>query len=78
VTTRVGQAQELLTDGVDALLANVDDVDALAAAVQRVYEDVTLAERLRTAGHAKAEVYSEERLRTRWAELLDGFVRRVD
>jgi glycosyltransferase involved in cell wall biosynthesis len=78
VTTRVGQAQELLADGVDALLADVDDAEALAASVQRVYEDVTLAARLRTAGRAKAEAYGEERLDMRWAELLNDFVRRVD
>jgi glycosyltransferase involved in cell wall biosynthesis len=78
VTTRVGQAQELLTDGRDALLADVDDVDALAHAVQRVYEDVTLVGRLRDAGRATAETYRDERLDGRWAELLDGFVQRAD
>ncbi len=78
VTTRVGQAQEVLADEEDALLADVDDVDALAAAVQRVYDDVTLAARLRVAGRATAELYSDERLDARWAELFDGFVQRVD
>jgi glycosyltransferase involved in cell wall biosynthesis len=77
VTTRVGQAQELLTDGQDALLADVDDVDALADAVRRVYEDVILAGHLRAAGRATAERYSDERLDGRWAALLDGFVQRV-
>jgi glycosyltransferase involved in cell wall biosynthesis len=77
VTTRVGQAQELLADDVDALFADVDDVEALAAAVHRVYEDVTLAARLRTAGRTKAEAFSEERLDPRWSELLSGFVRHV-
>ena len=78
VSTRVGQAQELLADGVDALLADVDDIDTLAAAVQRVYDDVTLAARLRTAGRAKAEAFSEERLDSHWADLLRDFVHRVD
>jgi glycosyltransferase involved in cell wall biosynthesis len=78
VTTRVGQAQEVLAHDVDALLVDVDDVDALVAAVQRVYEDVTLAARLRTAGRVKAEAYDEQRLDSHWAELLDGFVQRVD
>jgi glycosyltransferase involved in cell wall biosynthesis len=77
VTTRVGQAQELLTDGEDALLAEVDDVDALAAAVRRVYEDVTLVDRLRSGGRVTAEAYSDERLDARWRRLLDGFVRRA-
>jgi glycosyltransferase involved in cell wall biosynthesis len=78
VTTRVGQAQELLVDEAEALLADVDDVDALSAAVQRVYDDAALASRLRTAARAKAETLSDERLDTRWEGLLDGFVRRGD
>jgi glycosyltransferase involved in cell wall biosynthesis len=78
VTTRVGQAQELLTDDHDALLADVDDVEALAAAVQRVYDDVTLGPRLHVAGRETAESHSDELLDLFWARLLDGFVRRVD
>jgi len=78
VTTRVGQAQELLTDDEDALLADVDDVELLAAAVQRLYDDVTLGPRLRTAGRATAESYADDRLDPLWAELLEGFVRRAD
>jgi glycosyltransferase involved in cell wall biosynthesis len=74
VTTRVGQAQELLADSEDALLTDVDDVDALAGAVQRVYEDAALVANLRANGRAKAELFSEERLDVLWDELLDGFV----
>jgi glycosyltransferase involved in cell wall biosynthesis len=74
VTTRVGQASELLTDGEDGLLAEVDDVDALTAALLRVHADPALAGRLRTAGRLKAETNADERLDDRWAALLDGFV----
>jgi glycosyltransferase involved in cell wall biosynthesis len=74
VTTRVGQAQELLTHDEDALLADVDDVEALVGAVQRVYDDVTLAPRLRQAGRLTAERYREERLDPLWDNLLRGFV----
>jgi glycosyltransferase involved in cell wall biosynthesis len=78
VSTRVGQAPELVTDRRDALLADVDDVDALAAAVQRVHDDAELRDRLRTTGRATAEAFAEERLDPKWAELLDGFVRHAD
>jgi glycosyltransferase involved in cell wall biosynthesis len=77
VSTRVGQVQELLTDGEDALLADVDDVDALAHGVERIYEDVTLVMRLRGAARATAERYTDERLDARWEELLEGFVSRA-
>jgi glycosyltransferase involved in cell wall biosynthesis len=77
VTTRVGQATELVVDGENGLLADVDDVDALVAAVERVHEDGDLRARLRTAGRATAEAHAEERLDPRWAKLLEGFVGRA-
>jgi glycosyltransferase involved in cell wall biosynthesis len=78
VTTRVGQVDDVATDGEHALVAEVDDVDALAAAVLRARDDAALREWLRAAGRATAERHAEERLDGRWAELLEGFVRRVD
>ena len=77
VTTRVGQASELVADGENGLLADVDDVDALADAVQRVYADAALRDRLRAAGRATAELHAEERLDPMWSRLLEGFVERA-
>jgi len=76
VTTRVGQAPELLADGEDGLLAEVDDVDSLVAAVLRIHADTALAARLRTAGRLTAEANADERLDARWATLFDGFVQK--
>jgi glycosyltransferase involved in cell wall biosynthesis len=73
VSTRVGQAQELVEDGENGLLADVDDVEALAAAVQRVHDDQILRRRLGTAGRATAEAHAEERLDRSWRDLLEGF-----
>jgi len=77
VSTRVGQASELVLDGENGLLTAVDDVDALVAAVERVYGDEELRARLRAAGRETAEAHAEERLDPLWAQLLDGFVRRA-
>jgi glycosyltransferase involved in cell wall biosynthesis len=74
VSTRVGQAAEVIADGENGLLADVDDVEALAAALQRVHDDALLRERLRAAGRATAEALAEERLDPLWAQLLEGFV----
>jgi glycosyltransferase involved in cell wall biosynthesis len=76
VTTRVGQAPELVEDGHNGLLADVDDVEGLAAAVLRVHGDPELAAGLRSPGRATAEAYADERLDGRWDELLSGFVRK--
>ena len=78
VTTRVGQAAEIVVDGENGLLADVDDVESLAAAVACVREDSVLRARLRSVGRMTAEAYADERLDARWAELLEGFVRRAD
>ena len=74
VTTRVGQASELVLDEENGLLAGVDDVDALAAAVIRVHGDAALCSRLRTAGRRTAEAHADDRLDGLWSDLLDGFV----
>lgn len=76
VTTRVGQATELVVDGENGLLADVDDVDGLVAAAARVHGDAELRARLRASGRATAEAHAEERLDPLWANLLEGFVRR--
>jgi glycosyltransferase involved in cell wall biosynthesis len=70
------QATEVVVDGENGLLADVDDVDALVAAVERVQEDAVLRARLRAAGRATAEAHAEERLDPLWANLLEGFVDR--
>jgi glycosyltransferase involved in cell wall biosynthesis len=77
VTTRVGQATELVADGQNGLLADVEDVDALVAAVEHVHEDAELRARLRASGRATAEAHAEERLDPLWSRLLEGFVRRA-
>ena len=74
VSTRVGQAAELIADGENGLLADVDDLEALAAAVQRVHDDAHLRDSLRAAGRSSAEAHAEERLDPLWVQLLEGFV----
>ncbi len=73
-STRVGQAQEIVTDGVDGLLAAVDDIEALAAAVARIRDDPGLGATLRERGRRTAELYAYELLDARWAPLLAGLL----
>jgi glycosyltransferase involved in cell wall biosynthesis len=74
VSTRVGQAPEIVEDGRAGLLADVDDVEALAGLVVRVHDDDELASRLREAGRQTAHAYAYPLLDPLWAELLSGFV----
>ena len=62
VTTRVGQAPDLVADGDNGLLADVDDVAALDGSVVRVHDDAALANKLRERGRPTAEAHAEELL----------------
>jgi glycosyltransferase involved in cell wall biosynthesis len=75
VTTRVGQAPELVVDRENGILADVDDLEALAAGVERIRDDTDLGHRLREHGRRTAEQYADERLDPQWGKLLAGFVR---
>jgi glycosyltransferase involved in cell wall biosynthesis len=75
VTTRVGQAIDLVEDGVDAWMVDVEDVEALAGTIAQVaHAPGDELARMRAAGRAKAEANSYPALRPRWRALLDGFV----
>jgi glycosyltransferase involved in cell wall biosynthesis len=75
VSTRVGQAGDLVRDGENGWLAAVDDVEALAEASERAAsasaEDLS---RVLREGRATAEENSYDALRPRWKDLLRGFV----
>jgi glycosyltransferase involved in cell wall biosynthesis len=75
VTTRVGQAADLVRHGENGWLAEIDDVEALAEATARVAAapEQDLGEVLRK-GRATAESNSYAALRPRWRKLLQDFV----
>jgi glycosyltransferase involved in cell wall biosynthesis len=78
VTTRVGQAMEMVDSGRNGILVDVDDVEALAEAASRVHDDSQLAAGLRVAGRATAETFANEKLDGAWAALFTGFGRLRD
>lgn len=55
ISTRISGIPELIDDGVDGLLVEPHDEEALAAAIQRVLSDPELAARLGLAGRRKVE-----------------------
>jgi glycosyltransferase involved in cell wall biosynthesis len=60
---------ELLTDGENALLVDLDDPELVAAAIRRVLADEALATRLGEAGRSLAAQYSEEEMVSRFLQL---------
>jgi len=78
VTTRAGQAPDLVRDGVNGILVDVEDADALAAGLVRIHGDSDLVSSLRAAGRETAVESSHDSLAPRWAALLDGLAERGD
>lgn len=78
VSTRVGQAPDLVRDGENGILVDVDDAGALAAGLVRIAADTALVAAFRAAGRATAEETSYDALAPRWRALLDGFAERPD
>ena len=75
VTTRVGQAADLVRHGENGWMAEPEDVDGLVAWTLHVAGAGSAAlEPVLAAGRATAEDNSYDALRGRWRALLDGFV----
>lgn len=56
----------------DALLVPPDDVQAMAAAVRRIYIEPGLAERLSRKGRAKVEQFDWSAILPQWEALLSA------
>jgi glycosyltransferase involved in cell wall biosynthesis len=71
-STKVGQAQDLIDDGVNGYLVDVEDAERLADAALLASGSAELT----AAGRLTAERFALERLDGSWAALLEGFVER--
>ena len=78
VTSRAGQAPDLVVDGVNGILVDVEDASGLAAGLARVRGDGAFVVSLRVAARRTAEENSHASLGPRWEALLDGFAERGD
>lgn len=75
VTTRVGQAMELVKHGENAWMADVEDAEGLAEGVRRVYNMGQNEMQTQLAkGRATAEANSYESQDPLWADFMKGFV----
>jgi glycosyltransferase involved in cell wall biosynthesis len=72
VTTRVGGVEEVVADGITALLCPPNDPDALASALTRLAEDEPLRTRLGGAGPEAARKFSWESVIPQWVALFES------
>lgn len=75
VTTRVGQAMDLVKHGQNAWMTDVEDVDALASYALHVYRSsMDALSPILESGRTTAEANSYESQIPLWAEFMKGFV----
>jgi len=79
VATAVGGVSELVEDGVTGFLVSPGDTAALAAALQKLLQDFSLAARMGTSARRRAEAHFSVRrqvdcLLALWSELLEAKV----
>lgn len=74
VTTRVGQAADLVVHGHSALMVDVEDAEGLAMQLTAVADGSLDGAALAAAGRATAEAHGYDRQLPLWHEFFDGFV----
>jgi glycosyltransferase involved in cell wall biosynthesis len=73
IATKVGAIPEVVRDGVDALLVEPDDAEALAGAVALLVEDPARAARMVEAGRARVlERFGHEQDLAAWQTVVEG------
>jgi glycosyltransferase involved in cell wall biosynthesis len=71
ITTKAGGIPEVIEDGVNGLLIEAGDVDALAASLRRVYEDRGLLESLSLTAARRAPDFTIEKAAEHAAEMIE-------
>jgi glycosyltransferase involved in cell wall biosynthesis len=70
IATRTGGVAEVLVDGVNGLVVEPGDADALTAAIERFFGDAELAERLRANAAPSISDYAPDRVYSRLERIL--------
>jgi glycosyltransferase involved in cell wall biosynthesis len=76
VSTRVGQASELIEHGKNGWLCNVGDVEEMSHGLQQVYQNEILRKEMISRGFITADENSYQSQIPLWGKFLEGFVRK--
>lgn len=70
VSTKVGMAPEIIKEGYNGLLADVDDIEMLSGKVRRILDDGNMAKRIAKNGLETVKDYSWEKITKRYYEKI--------
>ncbi len=76
VSTRVGQASELIEHGKNGWLCNVGDVEEMSQGLQQIHRDELLRKSMISRGFITAEENSYQSQIPLWDQFLTGFVKK--
>jgi glycosyltransferase involved in cell wall biosynthesis len=74
VAGAIGGPQEIITDGVDGLLAPFEDAPALSAAILRYLDDPIMSQKIGESGRQRAQEFSLERFTQSVSQALENWV----
>jgi glycosyltransferase involved in cell wall biosynthesis len=74
ITTRVGQAVDLVVPGQNGWMVDIEDPEGLADAAERALSDRETRDRVVTAAQATAAAHSYDAQAPRWADFFRGYV----
>lgn len=74
VTTKVGQCKDLAINGLNAMMADIDDIEGLTSAALKVFNESSLQSTLIKGGLNTAEENNFENQLPLWREYLDGLL----
>jgi glycosyltransferase involved in cell wall biosynthesis len=79
VVTDVGGAREMVRDGIDGFVVPARDPDALAGAIETLWEKPSLRAEMGRAGRARVqEEFSMDSVADRFVDLLESTARGAD
>ena len=76
VSTRVGQASELIQHGENGWLCEVGDVEGMSQGLLKIHQDIHLRKKLILQGYKTAKENSYQNQIPLWEEFLKGFVKK--
>jgi glycosyltransferase involved in cell wall biosynthesis len=75
VSTKVSGSDELIQDGVNGLLVDINDEQGMTDALEKLIQDETLRTQMGKANHNKASLFRINTIVNEWMELIKQVIK---